>query len=144
MTIEKAFIHKKVEDIEKYLVRVKEVLKFSDAEILSDFTKFHTEERLFQLIVDSMTAINKYIVEELKLDTEPEDPQGIFYVLGDNGILPSEFAFKIAPIVAVRNRIVHGYESLDQNLFARKLRENFSDFEKYAKYILKHLDKTSK
>jgi len=55
--------------------------------------------------------------------------------------LPEKFAFKIAPVVAVRNRIVHGYESLDQALFIKNLRNNYSDFEKYIKLIEKYLEK---
>ena len=141
MTFEQVFINKKIEDIEDYLVKVKELLKFEDDKILSDFTKFHTEERLFQLIVDAMTAINRHIIEESELDKEPEDPQGAFYILGEKNILPGEFAFKIAPVVAVRNRIVHGYDYLDQELFIKNLRKNYSDFEKYIKLIDGYLKK---
>lgn len=138
MTFEKAFIYKKIEDIDGHLVKVKDILKLSDIKILSDYTKFHTEERLFQLIVDAIIDINQHIIKELELKGA-EDPQGAFYVLGENKILPEKFAFKIAPVVAVRNRIVHGYESLDQSLFTKNLRKNYSDFEKYIKLIDKYL-----
>lgn len=138
MTFEKAFIYKKMEDIDGYLVKVKDILKLSDTKILSDYTKFHTEERLFQLIVDAIIDINQHIIKELELKGV-EDPQSAFYVLGENKILPGKFAFKIAPVIAVRNRIVHGYESLDQSLFTKNLRKNYSDFEKYVKLINKYL-----
>jgi len=141
MTFEQAFINKKMEDIDGYLLKIKELLKFEDDKILSDFTKIHTEERLFQLIVDAMVAINRHIISELDIAKEPEDPQSAFYILGEKEILPGEFAFKIAPVVAVRNRIVHGYDSLDQELFIKNLRKNYSDFEKYLKFIAKFLDK---
>jgi uncharacterized protein YutE (UPF0331/DUF86 family) len=139
MTLEQAFINKKIEDIEGYLTKVKDLLKFSDKKILSDYIKFHAEERLFQLIVDAIIDINQHIIKETDLSKEPEDPQGVFYILGENNILPGKFAFKIAPVIAVRNRIVHGYETLDQNLFTKNLRENYTDFEKYLKYIEKYL-----
>lgn len=134
MTFEKAFIFKKMEDIDGYLVKIKDLFKFSDDKILSDYTKFYTEERLFQLIVDAIIDINQHIIKEKEFKGA-EDPQGIFYILGENKILPEEFAFKIAPVVAVRNRIVHGYESLDKVLFTKNLRKNYSDFEKYIKFI---------
>ncbi|NQS99985.1 MAG: DUF86 domain-containing protein, partial [Candidatus Omnitrophica bacterium] len=56
-------------------------------------------------------------------------------------ILPEDFATKIAPVVAVRNRIVHGYETLDKKLFIKNLRKNHSDFSKYTKLIEKYLDR---
>ncbi|TSC95080.1 MAG: hypothetical protein CEN87_92 [Parcubacteria group bacterium Licking1014_1] len=139
MTFEKAFIYKKMEDIDGYLVKIKDLLKFSDNEILSDYIKFHTEERLFQLIVDAVIDINQHIIKELELKGA-EDPQGIFYTLGEQKILPGKFAFKMAPVVAVRNRIVHGYESLDQALFTKNLRKHYSDFEKYIKFIADFLE----
>ncbi|MCX6723962.1 MAG: DUF86 domain-containing protein [Candidatus Staskawiczbacteria bacterium] len=141
MTFEKTFIYKKMEDIERYLAEVKDLLKFSDNEILSDYIKFHTEERLFQLIVDAIIDINRHFIQELDLAKSPEDPQSVFYVLGENKILPGKFAFKIAPVVAVRNRIVHGYETLDLSLFTKNLRKNYPDFEKYLKYVEKFLKK---
>jgi len=144
MTFEQAFIYKKIEDIERYLKEVKDLFKFSDKNILSDFIKSHAQERLFQLIVDAIIDINQHIIKELELTKEPEDPQSAFYTLGENKILPEKFAFKIAPIVAVRNRIVHGYESLDKNLFAKNLRENYPDFGKYIKFITEYLNKTNK
>ena len=139
MTIEQAFIYKKMEDIDGYLVRVKDLLKLSDKKILSDYIKFHAEERLFQLIVDAIIDINQHIIKELELEKPPEDPQSAFYVLGESGVLPGKFAFKMAPVVAVRNRIVHGYDSLDKSLFTRNLRKNFSDFGKYMKFIDEYL-----
>ncbi len=83
MTFEKAFIYKKMEDIDGYLVKVKDIFKFSDTKILSDYTKFHTEERLFQLIVDAIIDINQHIMKELELKGA-EDPQSAFYILGEN------------------------------------------------------------
>ena len=141
MTFEKAFVYKKIEYIEGYLIKVKDLLKFSDNKILSDYTKFLTEERLFQLIVDAITDINQHIIKELELKNTPEDPQNAFYTLGENKILPEKFAFRVAPMVAVRNRLVHGYETLDQSLFTKNLRKHYSDFEKYIKFINKYLSR---
>ncbi len=143
MTLEEAFINKKMEDIERYLTELKDLLKFSNKLILSDNLKIHAQERIFQLIVDSITSINQHIIKELELSKEPEDPQTAFYILAEKQILPEKFAFKVAPVVAVRNRIVHEYESLDQDLFAKNLRENYTDFEKYLKYIEEYLNKKS-
>ena len=138
MTFEKAFIYEKIETIEKYLREVTDLLSLSDKDILSDYTKLHTAERLLQLIVDAMIDINQHIIKEKNLKII-EDLQGTFYVLGDNAILPQDFVNKIAPVVAVRNRIVHGYETVDKNLLVVNLRKNYSDFEKYIKLIDKYL-----
>ena len=141
MTFDKRFIYEKIENIFKYLEELKKILEFSDEEIISDFTKFYTEERLFQLAVDAIIDINQKIIKDKELKGYKGDLQGSFYILGDNKILPSEFAFKVAPIAGARNRLVHDYGSFDKELFTRTLRENFSDFEKYIKHIEEFLSK---
>jgi uncharacterized protein YutE (UPF0331/DUF86 family) len=141
MTFEQKLIFEKMENIIGYLKELKDVLKFSDQEILSDFMKFYTEERLFHLAVEAMLDINQHIIREKELKGYKGDLQGTFYVLGDNKILPSDFAFKIAPIAGVRNRLVHDYGSFDKELFTKNLREHFSDLEEYLKHINDFLDK---
>jgi uncharacterized protein YutE (UPF0331/DUF86 family) len=141
MTFEKKFVFEKMENIVGYLKELKEILKFSDQEITADFTKFYAEERLFQLVVDAMLDINQHIIREKDLQGYKGDLQGTFYVLGDNEILPADFASKIAPVAGVRNRLVHDYGSFNKELFTKNLRENFSDLEKYLKLITKSLDK---
>ena len=81
-----------------------------------------------------MIDINQHFIKELDLKT-PEDFQSTFYILGENKILPLEFAQKIASVVGMRNRIVHRYEELDKNLFIEKFRKNISDFKTYMKII---------
>ena len=38
-----------------------------------------------------------------------------------NKVLPKDFAKRIAPIVDLRNRLVHRYEKIDKNLFLKML-----------------------
>lgn len=140
MTFDQLFIKKKINEMEGYIKEVKDFLKFSDKEIFEDSGKIHIAERLLQLVVDAMLDINQHIIRELKLKMI-EDFQSTFQILAEDKILPKDFAEKIAPIVAVRNRIVHGYESLDRKLFITNLRKNYSDFGKYIGFIEKYLEK---
>lgn len=137
MVFQKAFIFKKLDEILINLNEAKQLFKFSDKEILNDYLKYHTAERLFQLIVDSMLSVNHHFIKELNLKIS-EDLQGTFYILGENKILPLNFAQKIAPVVGLRNRIVHRYDALDRKLFIKTFRKNFSDFEKYIGYIFNY------
>ncbi len=134
MTFEKTFVKQKLDRILDYLAETEDLFKFSDQKIKKDFTKLHAAERLLQLIVDEMIDINQHFIKELDLKI-PEDFQSTFYILGENKILPLEFAQKIAPVVGMRNRIVHRYEELDKNLFIEKFRKNISDFKAYMKII---------
>lgn len=140
MTFEKAFVLKKIEEIFGYLNETEDLFKFSDKEILSDSGKMHIAERLLQLIVDEMIDINQHFIKELNLKIS-EDFQGTFYILGENKILPIDFAQKIAPVVGLRNRVVHRYETLDTRLFISIFRKNLDDFKIYVKIINDYLKK---
>lgn len=138
MTFQKIFVFEKMEEINGYLKETEELLKFSDEEILADSGRLHIAERLLQLIVDATIDINQHFIRELNLKLS-EDFQSTFYTLGENNILPSDFAQKIAPVAGLRNRIVHRYEKLDKTMFIASLRKNYEDFKFYLKYINDYL-----
>ena len=109
-------------------------------DILQDNFKYHTAERVFQLVVDTIIDINIHIIKE-DITAAPDDFQSTFNILADHDILPRDFAEKIAPAVGLRNRVVHRYESLQRKTFIELLKENFSDFEKYLSLIQIYIEK---
>lgn len=143
MTFSEIFISKKIEDIKKYLDETRDIFNFSDEEILNDTNKLHSSERLLQLIVDTILDINYHFIKELDLKSA-DDLQSTFYILSDNNVLPSEFAQKIAPVVGLRNRIVHRYDDINKKLFLEIFRKNISDFEIYIEYTVKYLSSKGK
>lgn len=144
MTFSAEFIYKKLEAVKGYTEELKQLLEStSDKDFFSDSGSLRIAERLVQLIVDGMIDINQHIIHELNLKIS-EDLQGTFLILGENNVLPKDFAQKIAPVTGVRNILVHQYEKLDKEMFIRNLRKHFSDFEKYQQYIVEYLKKIEK
>lgn len=141
MTFQKSFVLQKIEQIVGYLKEVKDLFAFSDKEILTDSGRLHIAERLLQLVVDTMIDINQHFIGELDLKSS-EDLQGTFYILGENNVLPLDFAQKIASVVGLRNRIVHRYEALDKELFIKTFRKDYPDFKTYIEFINGYLEKT--
>ena len=138
MTFERAFVAKKINELKGYIGELYDLLRVPDDEILHDSGKIHIAERLLQLIVDSMIDINQHYIREQRLPTV-EDYQSTFRVLGAHGILPDDFAEKLAPVVGLRNIVVHRYEQLDKDLFIKLLRKNSDDFSRYCNEIVKKL-----
>lgn len=141
MTFDQSFVLQELHQIEGYLDESKNFLRFSDKEILEDSEKMHVAERLLQLLADTAVDVNQHFIKELGLPAS-EDFQGTFYTLAENNILPQDFANKMAPVVGVRNRLVHRYESLNKKLFVENFRAHHTDFEKYTKLINDYLEKT--
>ena len=141
MIFSQAFIINKLESFTTHRTHLERLLHSSDQEIFASEEKLPAIERHFQLLVDAMIDINQHLIQELKFDV-PEDLFSTFVVVGRAGVLDLSFAQRIAPIVGVRNRLVHQYEAIDQALFLRNLRQHFGDFSSYQRQILAALKST--
>ena len=127
-------INQKLSQIYDYFSQLEQlILKFPKEEVLSDSSKRLIAERLLQLIVDTMLDINiQVIIDKNKIY---DQTRSTFIILGELGVVPQEFANKIAPIIGLRNILVHRYEKLDKELFVKNLFQNSDDIKNYAKYI---------
>lgn len=132
--IDKEVLKNKIKDILVYLSEMEPFLKLSLREIVEDYPKLKTLERNFQLIVDAMVDINTHIITR-KNFPPPEDYQSSFVILGENKIIPMDFALKIAPVVGLRNKVVHKYGELDKRKFIADLQNGASDFKEYCRWI---------
>jgi len=139
--IDKDFVKSKIFFIKSYYEELEQILSFSDTEIKKDFVKLRAIERIIQLIVDEIIDINNHFIRYgfLKI---PENFQSSFLALAENKILPENFAKKIAPVVGLRNRLVHRYEKIDLDLLLRLVRKNKEDFIEYVKYIFQFIEKS--
>jgi len=140
MVFSEILVDEKIKRVKGYLDEIKNLFRFSAKEILADSEKLHIAERLFQLIVDEMIDINQHFIKELNFDLS-NDIEGTFHILGENNILPKDFALKIAPVVGLRNRLVHRYEELIPKIFIKTFQKECADFEEYIKFIINYLEK---
>ena len=138
MTISQVFITEKVRMIEEYLDKTKEIFEAEDNQKILNSNNLHVLERLFQLMVDAMIDVNNYLVKGLELEP-PNSIQGSFEILSEHSIVSSELAIKIAPVVGLRNKIVHVYEKVDKTFFIGQFRKNINDFNQYITEILKYI-----
>lgn len=137
--IDKEVIKNKIKDIQIYLKEAEADLNLSINEILADYHKSRTLERNFQLIVDAIIDINTHIISRRNL-AAPDDYQSTFIILSDNKILPTPFALKIAPVVGLRNKIVHQYGKIDQRKFISDFKKERKDFKNYIRFINKYIN----
>ncbi|MCX6731645.1 MAG: DUF86 domain-containing protein [Candidatus Parcubacteria bacterium] len=138
--IDKDLIKYKMSDIQGYFWELEPILKNDTRNIIEDSLKLRTIERLFQLIIDTSIDINTHIITELDL-LVPNDYQGTFATLGENKILPTEFALKIAPSVGLRNLIVHKYGRVDIKRMVDDIKKEISQYLEYLKFINSFLKK---
>lgn len=138
--LDKSLVMEKFKNLREYLTEIEEILKADDAAILRDFRSLKALERNFQLTVDEILDINIHFIRELELKTA-DDFQSTFAILAESDILPTDFASKIAPIVGLRNALVHRYEKIEKDFFLRQIRKEYQDFIQYMHFIDDYLKK---
>lgn len=132
--LDKQLIDAKLMKLDEYQRELDELFRSSIADIKRESTKRHTAERLTQLIVDAMIDINIHLIRQGDLPPS-DDLKGTFVTLGEHGVLDKAFAEKLAPVVGIRNILVHQYEDIDLDLFLQTLARERGDFPRYAQTI---------
>jgi len=96
--INKDFVKMKISLIEEEMEKLKEFSGFSFQEIVTNFMRQATVERLLERIINRAIDINQHLIGEL-LPEEMESPKSYketFLKLAELGIYPKEFAESIA------------------------------------------------
>ena len=57
-------------------------------------------------------------------------------------MLPADFADTLAPTTAIRNRLVHEYETVDERLVYASVKPILEKFTQYAELVSKYLKET--
>lgn len=65
--------------------------------------------------------------------------KGLFPALAQVGVLPEDFAQRLAGMAKFRNVLVHLYLEVDLRRLYRYLQENLDDFETFARYVAEWL-----
>ena len=72
---------------------------------------------------------------------EPKDNQDMFVILNEEGIIPEDFIADLTGIARFRNVLVHMYAELDQTKVYAALTEHPGDFDRFAKLMVKFLER---
>ncbi len=138
MKADRLFVETKLSHIRSYYSELLELLEHSDEQIRSSRVLLRALERLIQLIVDEILDVNKHIIRAEGFATS-EDTQSTFHVLAEEGVLKRDFARKIAPVVGLRNRLVHRYEEVDIEQMLSHVRKNHKDFKEFVREIMDYV-----
>jgi len=137
--IDKAFLSVKLDLIKKYAGDLEKVLQIPIGEIKKNFIAVYAVERIFQLIVDEIIDINNHIILRSKLEV-PDDFQSTFLILAQNNVISEAFAKRMAPVVGLRNILVHRYEKIDKDLFLSSVAKERNDFREYIKEMGQYIE----
>ena len=142
--LKKDFIYRKISLMQEDLTKLSELAKFSFSEIVEDFYKQNTLERLLEKIIIRAVDINQHILLELatKDTNAPKNYKETFTELAKINVYPKEFSKNISKSVWTRNILVHEYddEEVNYNKSYDSVSDCLKDYHQYCNYILKFIE----
>jgi len=138
--VNKEVVQRKLKKLNLYIEELAHYQNLSFEEYLEKFQHKRAVERLIQLIVDVAVDINSHTIVD-EGNPPPEDAFDSFIQAAKYGILPIEFAKKIAPSTGERNIIVHEYEKIDDGLVYDSIKEAIKMYKEYVAYYTKFITK---
>ncbi|MFN2341136.1 MAG: DUF86 domain-containing protein [Halanaerobium sp.] len=133
-------VRRKLNKMIEYLGQLEEVNQYTLENYLDNFFVKRTAERLIQLVVETATDINGHLIVSSG-HKPPADYYTSFVKLSDCQILDKKFAKEIAPSAGLRNRLVHEYEEIDDQIVYKSIQKTIKSYKKYIKEIENYLRK---
>jgi len=130
----------KLERLQGYAKILNSYKKYSIQDINEDFTLRGAIERYLEVSLECVLDIGEMVISKEGF-RKPETYKEIIEILGEEGILPKGFAERFAEAAKFRNILVHMYAEVDVETVYKVLQNNLGDFDEFAKYIARYLEK---
>ena len=94
----------------------------------------------YQIILEIITDLTAMVVKDLKII--PKDDYINIDVLAEKEIISKDLSYNLKQANGLRNRIVHNYNSLDEEIAFKSIQKYLEDLEKYKEAIDNWLQKS--
>ena len=125
-------------NLRDYREKLGHLAKFPEADFLADFTKVESAKHLLQVSVEACLDIAHHIVADNGYRT-PQDSFDTFVVLNEEKILPDDSLPTLRQMTSFRNRVVHLYWDVDDQIVYQTVQSNLGDLDRFAKLISDYL-----
>jgi len=88
------------------------------------------------LVSDGSISLAEMLIKHKSLNTAQSYYEAID-ILGENGILPREFAYKFAKIASFRNFLAHDYEKIDYLIICEEALSKLDEIREFLSYVKK-------
>lgn len=134
-------VRRKLVSLQGYIKELKQLSGVSFEEYEADFTKRRAVERLIQLLVETASDINAHVVLE-ETGNPPIDYYTSFTQAADINLITRELADKLAPSAGLRNRIVHEYEAIKDEIVYRSMGQAIDQYIEFVRQVESFLEKS--
>ena len=133
--VDRAIIRRKLETIALRLKQLEPIAQLDEQDYLAeDIWHRKGTERLLHEVIEAAVDINAHLLVQSGR-AAPDSMFESFVELGNAKVLSKELAETLAPSAGLRNRLVHEYETIDEALVHRAVRDALQDYPRYVAAI---------
>jgi len=137
MQPEFAGIERRLDELSERLARLRPLAQKTRAEFDADAYLRDIVERNLEIAAQCCIDISNRIIS-LEKAQKPRDYYEAVIRMGELGVLPADFARKLAPIAGLRNVLVHEYVSVDWDEIYDNL-QHLDDLARFAELVRRWL-----
>lgn len=130
-------IKDKIEEIEKYLQELNEIIPASFENYQSDFKTKAACERYAERIIEAVIDLIFLVIKEKSFKI-PEEEKEIFEILTNEKIISQDLGYRLRNAKGMRNILVHQYENIDDDILFEAIT---TELEKDVLELLKNIKK---
>jgi len=134
--VEPEVIENKIRKLQEYLEKLSKLAETKKKEFLADFRNTASAKYLIQVSIECCLDIANHIIASEKFRS-PRDYVDSFRVLHERGIIPDSLIGNLEKMAKFRNRLVHIYWEINDDLIYEILQSNLNDFNLFIQNILK-------
>jgi len=136
--VEPEVIENKIRKLQDYLEKLSQLAKTDKHKFLMDFRNTESAKYLLQVCIECCLDIANHIIASEKFRS-PHDYVDSFRVLHERDIIPDNLISNLEEMAKFRNRLVHIYWEIDDDLIYEIIQNNLNDFNLFIQSILKLL-----
>ena len=137
--LRKELIWSRIGEIRESAGRLADFKKIGCESFLSDSDNYAIAEHHLRRALEAALDISRHILAKMG-KKRPQEYVECFDFLGQEKILPLEFARKIRGMAGYRNRLVHLYWEVTAKELYELITKRLDDFETFCKYIIEFVE----
>lgn len=139
--LNKDFIIRKIQLIQEDLNKLQPFAEKTIEQIAQQSVEQAAVERYLERIITRAIDINSHIITELgNAQDIAKTYRETFLKLAKLKVYPQDFAEQIAPSAGLRNVLVHEYDTIDQALVEKSIKQAILEFNQYSGYIMDFIE----
>ncbi len=131
-------IENKISKLNYYLKLLREYKPDCKTRFLNDPMYEGALLHYLYMVSDGCITLAEMIIK-LKSLSPPQSYYEAIDILGENNILPREFAYHFAEMASFRNFLAHDYEKIDYLVICDEVLEKLDDIDEYLQLIEKQI-----